>query len=67
MTTFNVCDTHKLGIGCAEHCHIMNDCAPCYAAMEITALTVLKTTRELRRSNSHHKQLFIDECKPFID
>ena len=51
ISIYNVCETHRLGIGCKDHCHIMNECGPCYKAMKITALEVLRNARKIRRMN----------------
>ena len=48
ISIYNVCEAHKLGIGCKDHCHIMNECGPCYEAMKITALQVLRKARKTR-------------------
>ena len=48
ISIYNVCETHRLGIGCKDHCHIMNECGPCYKAMKITALEVLRNARKIR-------------------
>ena len=49
-----VCEIHQLGLGCDSHCHIMNDCAPCYQVMEATAKTVLENARNTRRNACMH-------------
>ena len=51
IATYNVCKKHRLGRGCADHCHIMNDCDPCYAVMENTAEIMLRKAREYRRTD----------------
>jgi len=51
INIYNVCEDHRLGLGCSEHCHIMNDCDPCYAVMENTAQTMLRKARESRHQN----------------
>jgi len=48
ISIYNVCEAHKLGLGCLDHCHIMNDCNSCFKAMKITALQVLRKARKTR-------------------
>ena len=51
INIYNVCDKHKLGLGCGNHCHIINDCNACYKAMENTARTILQATKAKRKLN----------------
>ena len=49
VTSIYICDTHKLGLGCKNHCHIINDCTTCLTAMKVNAQNVFATMRKQRK------------------
>ena len=54
ITNIYICDAHKLGLGCKNHCHIVNDCAACYTAMKANAQNVLSSMRKQRQINNFY-------------